>query len=284
MKTLLLAVREGTRPEVVVEIQAERTLVGSGAHCDIRLPPEAAAFEHAVITEEEDEIVVRAVRSENVFLVDGVAKREAELVGGSTLTIAQVAIRVVRIESSDVKPKKKGRLKKVALAVVVGPLIAAGLLVLRNATAEVPETVPSPPDPLRPAVTSCPEARGALALASQKLELAFSKEQRFRFYPRDGVDAVTSYEQAGACFRAGHDAAGAEDAEGRARFMRRQVVEAFHASRVRLDRALVRKDPVTALEQVKFQRDLLFGNERAETYVAWLALLQSKLESVLSKQ
>ena len=108
--------------------------------------------------------------------------------------------------------------------------------------------------------------------------------ERFRFYPREGVVSLALYQTAAVCFTDAQDLARAEQARAEAVEVERDIRDEFHASRVRLERALVRKDGRTALGQVKFQREILKGNVKAEAYVTWLALLQSKLETILASE
>lgn len=284
MRTLTFAIREPRRPEQVLDVTEERILVGSGAHCDLRLPVESAAWEHIVITEEEGDIVARVISASQTTTFDGSAAREATLRVGSTMIVGGVVVELRHVAGEVVvAPKGTSPLAKVML-VGTACIAVLGAVVLGKARAAGREaTWPEPPDPLPSPVTACPEKQGATPLAFQKAELARAKRQRFRFYPRDGVEAVVLFETAAACFAATGDSANASDARESARVLAAELREALHVSSVRLERAVVRKDAATALAQTKFQRDLLFGREGADPYLAWLALLQSKLEAASSK-
>jgi len=282
MKTLVFVVQEPRRPELVVEVQAERVLLGSGAHCDIRLPLEAAAWEHVVVTQEGDSVVARVVPSDGTAFFNGEARRETDLVAGATIRVEGVMVTLRDINLNEVKKEKTNPLRVVAL--LVGGFVAfAAILILKNASAAGTPPPPSAPDPVSRAASVCPEKQGALPLAHQKLTLARSKRERFRFYPKDGVEAVTHYGTARACFEAANDRADAALARDEATILQHAIREDFHASRVRLERALVRKDAYTALAQVKFQRELLAGTTDGDAYLTWLALLQSKLESIIAQ-
>jgi len=283
MRTLTFAVKEPRHAEQVLDVIEERILVGSGAHCDLRLPVESAAWEHIVITDEDGVFVARVISASQTTTFDGAARREATLAEGSTITVGGVVIQLRRIVGEASAPQRASSLGKV---IVAGSAIIVVLAacVLGKARADAQEaTWPTPPDPLPAPVGACPEKQGAAPLAIQKLELARAKRQRFRFYPRDGIEAVGLFETAAACFTATGDAASASDAQEAARALSIEIREALHVSSVRLERAVVRKDAGTALAQTKFQRDLLFGRAGADAYLAWLALLQSKLEAASSK-
>lgn len=282
MKTLVFAVQEPRRPELVVEVQAERILLGSGAHCDIRLPLESAAWEHVVVTQEADSVVARVIPTDGTAFFNGEARRDAELVPGSSIRVDSVVITLRDVTTTEVKKQKESPLRAVAI-VVGGLVLGAAMMIFKSASAGGTPPPPTAPDPIANTTASCPEKQGALPLAHQKLALARSKRERFRFYPRDGVEAVTHYGTARACFESAGDKANAAISRDEAATVQREVRESFHASRVRLERALVRKDAFTALEQVKFQRDLLSGTPEGDEYLTWLALLQSKLESLIAQ-
>lgn len=283
MKTLTFVVQEPRRPDVVIDVQADRVLLGSGAHCDIRLPLESAAWEHVVVTIEHDCVVARVIPTDGTAFFDGEARREAELQPGNVLRIDSVAVVLRDYAEKDAKVEKKSPLRSVVL--FTGLMVAAAaLLVLKNASASGTPAPPPAPDPVGRPETTCPEKQGALPLAHQKLALARSMRERFRFYPREGVVSIALYQTAAACFADAHEPARSEQALAEAGDVQREVRDEFHASRVRLERALVRRDGRTALSQVKFQREVLTGNTQADAYVTWLALLQSKLETIVASE
>ena len=92
MKTLTFVVQEPRRTDVVIDVQADRILLGSGAHCDIRLPLEAAAWEHVVVTIENDCVIARVIPTDGAVFFDGEAKRELELRPGVVMRIDSVAV------------------------------------------------------------------------------------------------------------------------------------------------------------------------------------------------
>jgi hypothetical protein len=284
MKTLTFVVKEPRRPDTVIEVEADRMLLGSGAHCDIRLPLESAAWEHVVVTQEgEGAVIARVVPADAVAFFNGTPRREAELAAGTVIRIDTVEVLLRDVRDNTAKPKRSQRPRA---AVVVAALIglAAALVILKNASAGGTPPPPKMPELFTAKNVTCPEKQGALPLAYQKLSLARSKRERFRFYPRDGVEAVALFDTAAACFASAKDASNARIAEGESAALKVAVQDALHGSRVRLERALVRKDARTALAQVKFQRDLLKGEPDGEAYGTWLALLESQLESLVSKE
>lgn len=285
MKLLGFVVKQPGKNDELIQIHASKVTVGSGAHCDIRLPLEAASWEQFVVTQEGDGIVGRAISKDRPTVFDDSREREVALAEGSIVTVdtIQIVLQSVSVADDAARKRKPTPMRKLALVMSIG-IVFAGLFVLKTATARNAVAQPPVPSPLRAPITECFERDDAHALAEQKLELARSKRQRFQFYAHDGVDAVALFETAAACMTASGDKAGADQATKQAAEMRRIIEDDFRASRVRLDRALVREDARTALAQVKFERELLYGREDCEDYIAWLAVLQSKLEAMISSE
>lgn len=282
--TLTFVVKEPARAPVTLDVDLERLLIGSGAHCDIRLPLEAAAYEHVVIVQEDAAIVARVVAAQGTALFDGEVRREHPLVAGTKIRIDKTEILVRDVRSREKVERKKSRLRPILASVLAGLTITAALLVFEDASAEPSQPAPKMPSPFSKATATCPEKQAALALARQKLALARSKRERFRFYPRDGVEAVALYRTANACFVAGDDDPNARAAMSESTALAQQIEEQLHGSRVILERALLRKDARTALGQVKLQRELLSVEAESDPYVTWLTIVDSKVQASISKE
>lgn len=282
MKTLTFVIRTPRQAAQTLDIASERILLGSGAHCDIRLPLESAEWEHAVVTQEDGRIVLRVVGASPMAL-DGESCREGELREGSTLRLDTTNIQLTRVAVEEVK-KEKASGGPITAGIAALLVMGAALFVLKTASAGTSDLAPPAPDPIETFTGSCPERQAAIPLAHEKLSLARAKRERFRFYPHDGVEGVRYFRAAAACFDDGKARGEAEMARNEAAALAADVRDAFHSSRVRLERALVRKDARTALAEVKLQRQLLAERTDAEGYCRWLALLQSKLEALASKE
>lgn len=283
MNTLVFVVSEPRRPDLVVEVRELRILFGSGAHCDIRLPLESAAWEHVVVTQENGRIVARVIPDDTVAFFDGESRREKDLVAGTSIRVDAVTIVLREVTASAVAKSGANPVRTATLA-GTGMVLALAMLIFKNASSGATPPPPTAPDPASEATLECPEKQGALPLAHQKLTLARSKRDRFRFYPHDGVDAVKHFKTAASCFRSANDAEGATTADAEGAALQASVRDEFHTSRVKLERALLRRDARTALAQVKFQRELLAGAPNADAYVTWLALLQSRLELLVAQE
>ncbi len=282
MKTLTFAIHAPREADQSLDICSERILVGSGAHCDIRLSLEVAHWEHIVITQEDGKVIARVVGAGQMAL-DGEPQREGELQEGSTLRLDTTTVVLNRITVEEVK-KRESSAGPIAAGLMALLVLAAGLFVLKTASAQANDTAPPAPDPVEAFVASCPERQAAIPLANEKETLARAKRERFRFYPHDGVEGVRYFRVAAACFEDGKAHGDAENSRSEAAALEVEVRDAFHSSRVRLERALVRRDARTALAEVKLQRQLLAERTDAEGYCRWLALLQSKLDAIASKE
>lgn len=274
----------GAKQLETMELEAERILIGCGAHCDIRLPMDVAAFEHVIVTPEEGMMVARAVRGEATVRLNGQPMYEdvlpengvIEFDGGVKITFRTSAASSVR--------RKKGALSPISiLSLLLLPVVL--LMFYQNeakATLSPPAKVP---DPLNAPVTVCPAShpQQALALAEQKEEIAQAKRQRWKFYTQDGVEAVALFETAEVCYRVAGDQQRSSHMNLFSRGMRAGVLEEYQLYRVRLERALARNDSKVALAQVRFLRGLLVNRSNDDEYLQWLALVQSKLEAQLSR-
>ncbi len=267
-----------------VEVDSDRILIGSGAHCDIRLAPEVGEWEHVVLTVEGDTLVARLLAQTSGASVDGAALREHSLVDGARLTIGQFELLFHRSFEAKVQPKST---KASRVAILVGLLFIPAFLFVA-AQARSGETFAPPkdvPSPLGEVKSACPAQAGvrALALAREKSANASSKRQRWKFHARDGVDAVVSFELAAACFRAGGDTSAATIATGVATSLRAGVLHEFKIYRIKLERALEGGDAAAALPLVKLQREMLYARDIDDAYVRWLTILQRKLEAHVSR-
>src|SRR5262245_4375694 len=81
----------------VLEIQDERALIGSGAHCDLRLSPDEAAVEQLVIEAiGADEVYARTRALSPRCLLNGAPFLEGRLPPQSMLELGAVALCITR--------------------------------------------------------------------------------------------------------------------------------------------------------------------------------------------
>lgn len=284
MQTSIFEIKYETGKTARMEVEGDRILIGSGAHCDLRLAPEMSAWEHVVLTAEGDGMVARLLARASNATIDGESFRQARLVDGARIRIGEIEIVYRMSVASNAAKRRKTPRFAILLA---GLFVPAVLFVAAHARSNEgfgpPDKVPPP---LGDAVTHCPaETREqAQALAREKDASAQAKRQRWKFHTRDGVEAVVLFEMAAACHSAGGDGEGAAASGLLARAMRAGVLQEFQVYRVRLERALKRDDSKVALAQIKFLREMLFARDIDDDYVRWLTLMQRKLEAKVSRE
>ncbi|MBX3191213.1 MAG: hypothetical protein KF819_29720 [Labilithrix sp.] len=267
-----------------VEIDAPRILLGSGAHCDIRLAPEIGEWEHVVLTVEGDTLVARLLARGGGAIVDGAPLQEAALVDGSRLAIGAFEVVFRRaVGALEQKPKRSTPRFAVLLGLLFVPAVTFVAVQARRVESFAPPA--ETPSPLGEVKKACPaETRDrALVLAKEKIANGHAKRQRWKFHTRDGVDAVVSFEIASACFAAGGDGASATAAGDLAASLRAAVLHEYRIHRIKLERALEGGNAEAALAFVKLQREMLYTRDIEDPYVRWLTIMQRKLEAHLSQ-
>jgi len=282
MRQIRFQIRLHTGQVEQLSIEAERVLIGSGAHCEIRLPVDQARVEHVLIELGPAGIFARALSFEPPPMINNVPFQQAPLPPGAVLGVGGCQIYVEVTEGVGGTPgaaaqKKKSPLSLIALFI----LVPAGAYLLLADDDAGPTTSPSPrqvPELWGAANAQCQYAdRGqALAFAREKMAIADAKRERRPFHVQDGVQAVPTYEAAAACFRTGGDAGSASLAEESAKFLRRDITDDFRTRRVRLDHALAIEDYVSAQKEVRIL--LQFTEGKSGDYVTWLSNLDRKLK------
>jgi hypothetical protein len=279
MRTLRFQIRLHTGQVDQLSMEAERVLIGSGAHCEIRLPVDQARVEHVLIELGPSGIFARALNFEPPPTINNIPFQQAPLPPGAVLGVGGCQILVELAEGAPGTaggPKKKtSPLMYIAMAIIV-PVGMYTILVddapeaQRGSPKQAPELWQAP-------VASCPYTGGqALAFAREKMAVADAKRERRPFHVQDGVQAVPTYEAAAVCFRAGGDNASGTLAEESAKFLRRDITDDFRTRRVRLDHALTTEDFVSAQKEVRVL--LQFCEGKSGDYVTWLSSLDRKLK------
>ncbi len=264
-------------------VEGERALVGTGGHCDVRLPPESgAAAEQLLATLVGSCVRVRALADEPRALLDGAAFVEAELGPGSFVTIGalRLSARPEERAAASAATKTKPRVSPVtALGALVG-LGAAGYLLSLETPPDWRRDGPGADAPALWAAVAprCPETGRdtARALALDALGRAQAKEERRPFRVEAGVSAVTDYEQALACFAVAGEAGVVRHFEPRVARLRDAVTVDYRAHCLRLERAVATSDWPLAREEA----EVLLSYTRGATgdYVAWLGDLRRRLD------
>ncbi|CAN5924147.1 hypothetical protein BH11MYX4_BH11MYX4_24000 [soil metagenome] len=277
-----LQIFRGTKQAEVVVIRHHRVLIGSGAHCDIRLDDVGSAREHAELEVEGDQVIARALSYVVPPLMNG-----APLVGASKLEQgAEIAILGTRIVVSVVREVNPNAARSPARRILTSIGIACALLIVPvavyaalNRGGDEPIGPPPPPTPLWTApITACkfeaPDQAGHYAV--QMRSLGDVNRERYPFDIQDGINAVSAYEMAAACHRkAGRNDEAGIDAELTSEI--RDVVESdYFAHRIRLEHAIESNDAKAAYLEVKILRKLTANLKGA--YIDWLNMVERRLE------
>jgi hypothetical protein len=267
-----------------LSIESERVLIGSGAHCEIRLPLAEARVEHVLIELGAAGVFARALNFEPPPTINNVPFTVAPLPPGSMLGITGTQIYVEILDGAlgaggEVlqQKKKSSPITLIALLIIVP---ASGYLFLGGEESSAEAAKPQPPELWKPPSAQCPHAadRGqALSYGRERMAIADAKRERRPFHVQDGVSAVPTYEVAAACFRAGGDVASGNLADESSKYLRREMTDDFRMRRVRLEHALATEDYVTAQKEVRVLLQFVEGNPDRE-YVTWLSNLERKLK------
>ncbi|WP_394822978.1 hypothetical protein [Pendulispora albinea] len=250
-------------------VDAERALIGSAAHCEVRLPPEVAALEHVEVFA-SDRRVHFSVRTNAIPpSLDGAPYASGPWAPGKVLAIGGTTLTV---ESVDLDSKQRGRSPFWLLLPV--PIVAVIATVIYSRVAASAEAViPEAPVLFDAPVATCPVQGGELQMpfAADKQRTALAKRERGPFSRRDAVDAVFLFEGAAACFHL----AGAADEERESRAgaasQRKKLEEEYRVRRVRLEHAFRVGDPFGAKRELASL--IPMTAHRRGQYVEWLASL-----------
>lgn len=269
------------RTEHIV-IDADEILIGSGAHCEIRLPPEHAAIEHVKLI-----LVAGAVHAQARSLdphptIDGVGFVRTPVLASAVLGVGPVEIEASAIALADQVDIVRKSARKVSpttfVAAAIGIPVAVGLLAMANRKVEAMQRPEGPPPVLwASAIQQCPQAarEAALAVAIEKLTVAESKRERRPFHVQDGIGAVPSFEMAAACFGAAGQPAAAAEATRSAEHLRTKMNEDYRVHQMRLEHALTVQDWNLAQKEVKVLRAFTEGQQ--SPYVVWLSNLDRRM-------
>lgn len=263
-----------------LQIEGDRVLIGSGAHCDIRLPVDQASMEHVVIQVGPTGLVADARNFQPPPTINGSPFTRTQVMQDSVLGVGQTRIWVTVSEVSEGAISKKKQEKTspftYVLAAIAVPVCAYILLSGNNSgsSSRMPTKVPAL---WGKPVQTCPQTSvpAAAALGRDRAVLAEAKEERRPFHVQDGVAAVPLYEEAAACYRTAGQPKLAAELSARSNELRKEVAQDFRTHRVRLEHALSIKDWATAQQEVRVL--LAFTQGLQGNYVTWLSNLDRRL-------
>ena len=265
--------------------EGERALLGSGGHCEIRLPAECGAdAEHLEIVVRGHRLWVSALAAAPEARIDGAAFQEAELKPNTVIELGRARLRArldTGAKSETAEKKKSSQISPMTLILATVGLGAAGYLYLQDQGAGDGRNAPAPavaPDLWSSVPGSCAESAGdgAYSLALEALRMAQAKEERRPFKTEAGVASVGDYRRAVACFSAAGETSLAAHFTQTAAGLEASVNNDYRAHRLKLDHALAIQDWGTAREEADVV--LAFVSGQSGPYVAWLSELARRFE------
>ncbi|APR84466.1 Hypothetical protein A7982_09815 [Minicystis rosea] len=272
---------DGRSEKLVVD--SDRVLIGSGAHCEIRLPAAEAAVEHVLVTFLGGGVFATARALSPAPTINGSPFTQAPLLAESVLGVGQVqmTIGVVEVAENANVIKKKQESTSPMTYVLAAVAIPLSLYIILDdppsdtAVKDRPKDVPSL---WAAAAPSCPQraADQALALAREKRVVAEGKRERSPFHVQDGVAAVPLFQVASACYKNAEDSSASREMEASANRLKKSLEEDYRAHQMRLEHAIEVKDLRTAQKEVKVLLAMLQG--QANPYVVWLSNLDRRLQ------
>jgi hypothetical protein len=273
---------DGARQELTVD--TTQALIGSGSHCEVRLPAEDAALEQMLLSVNGSGIFGQVRSLERPVTLNGVPFVEGRLLPDSLLRIGRVELIASLVESGaassggGTKKSSSGSPAIYALAAVGFPLGIYLLLTQSPAESALPNEVQPPPLFAAAGATRCPESvpEAAVAFGGEELRRAETARERAPFSGQDAVSAVNSFQRAAACFTVGSSPERASDASLHEARLKKSVELDFHVHRVRLERALATKSYEEARTEVRLL--LSYVGRRGNPYSSWLTSLDRQIE------
>lgn len=274
---------DGKKETMVVD--SERALIGSAAHCEVRLPPELVAHEHVEVFADGGKIHIatRAFgREAAVPSIDGVSLTEGPWPKGTILTLAGTQLTVELVDLAPARAKPPYAVILAAL-MILGTVIATILLAHPPAKADPP--IPEAPVLLPPKeAAACPptSTEQRPMLAAEKLRIALAKRERSPFSPVDGLDAVIFFETAGACFRQSSMPNEAKEADHSADVLRHKLDEDYRVRRIRLEHAYRIHDTMAVKRELNVLIPMTARNRGP--YTDWLLALDRAVNDELNRK
>ena len=281
--TLEISVRhaDGTRQKLTID--SATALVGSGSHCEVRLPSEDAAIEQLRLSNDAGGVFGQVRSLERSVTLNGVPFVEGRLLPGGVLAVGRVELIVSVVETlmarGQAKQKRESsRSATYALGIVGFPLGFYLLLSQGSSDPALPNEVEPPPLFAAASSVQCPETEhdAALAAAAEERRRAETARERAPFSGEDAVNAVAAFRRSAACFTRADAADRASDSVRQADALERDVKTEFHVHRVRLERSLATKSYEEARTEVRLL--LSYIGRHSGAYANWLLQLDRRIE------
>lgn len=250
-----------------MSIDSDRVVIGSGAHCEIRLPLDQAKSEHVALTIAGTSVRAEARAFDPPAMVNGVPLSQSILQSGSVLSVGQTQIMVEVAElalgaGQNIAAKNQEKTSPVTLGLGAVVLLgAAAMLFMPQGAPSDALVLPKIPELWGAPETVCPQKtrEGAAQYARDHRLIADGKRERRPFRVQDGVAAVPEYERSAACFRTAGEAALADESFVIAKRLRATIQEDYRTHQVRLEYTASRNFLTEAQHEVHVLLDMLDG-------------------------
>jgi len=287
MTILRFQIQHSTGRVEQINVESERALIGSGAHCEIRLPIDQAALEHVLIQVGGGNVFAQALTFQPPPTINAVPFTQAPLPADAVLGIGQTQVLVGVSDELGAGAVVQGKQKQKAspATLLVAGVLGVVILYMMNQAPAVDELGQAPKEPplFGDHVEACENSGPqALARAKEKHTLADAKRERRPFHVQDGVAAVPLFEEASACYRKGGEQRTANETIDIANNLRREMEDDYRTHRMRLEHAMNVSDDTTARHEVKTL--LAFTEGKQGPYVDWLSALDRRYRLKLGRQ
>jgi hypothetical protein len=281
MRLLQFEIRLPTGHVEQLTVEHERALIGSGAHCEIRLPIDQAKVEHALVELGPAGIFARAQSFEPPPTLNGIPFTQSPLPAGAILGINQVQIRVEVLDSATAPGTVLQKQNKTSpITYVAFPLLLLAtyyLFFMEDTPNDFVGQSGTLTELWGPPVAECGKPpQQAIAFANQQLAIAEGKRERRPFYVQDGVSAVPLYETAAACFKLANEHNLASYCGEVAKALRKELTDDYRTHHLRLEHLLKAEDWASAQKEVRIL--LSFTEGKSGEYVEWLRNLDRNLK------
>ena len=264
-----LLLPDGTEASLLVD--AERASVGSGSHCEVKLPIELVPREIVVLQIQGDRVRFHVTAPQPLCRLSGRVVSEGELGPQDLLEVGPIKLAVAAVDLGKVRarfPIELAAMIPVAFAIILTAIWT------QRPTVEGPPRPPPAPSLFTDGAAGCPssEALEAAHLGKSKLKLALTMRERGPFAPQDAVSSVKLFEGAATCFGAAHDEEAASAARRDAAEQRKQLEEEYLLRRTRLEHAALESDSPSVARELRVLIPMTSHMESG-VYVDWLRQL-----------
>lgn len=260
-------------------LEGERITVGRSPGAGVPIPDARDLEpEHLMIAPRTDGCWVAVAQGAQVqAVVRGEPFEHGMLSWGTELTLGNIKLRV-----TDQLPKeKKDGDQKVSAPVLIAFFVIVpfvGWMLLSDPDTGIDMTPAAPPPTVFEEEVACPTSGGtARHRADQDAEAAIAKSERYPFSSQDGVQAVSLYQRAEACYRAVGGQREASQMQREGQLMQRRIEEDYRTHRLRLERSLEQGRLPDALLETRALIELLRHRE-GDPYLTWLRQLERQLQ------